>query len=61
MAQSVKRPTLDFGLGHDLAVHGFEPQVRAWSLLGILSLWPSSTQAGAHTKVTEHRYLGIKT
>ena len=28
MAQSVKHPTLDFGSGHDLAVHGFKPHVR---------------------------------
>ena len=28
MAQSVKRLALDFGLGHDLAVHGIEPCVR---------------------------------
>ena len=27
MAQSVKRPTLDFGSGHDLTVRGFEPHV----------------------------------
>ena len=27
MAQLVKSPTLDFGSGHDLMVHGFEPCV----------------------------------
>ena len=27
MAQLVKRLTLDFGSGHDLTVHGFEPRV----------------------------------
>ena len=27
MAQSVKHLTLDFGSGHDLMVHGFEPLV----------------------------------
>ena len=27
MAQSVKRPTLGFGSGHDLTVRGFEPRV----------------------------------
>ena len=27
MAQSVKCPTLDYGSGHDLMVHGFEPHV----------------------------------
>ena len=26
MVQSVKRPTLDFGSGHNLAVRGFEPR-----------------------------------
>ena len=28
-AQSVKCPTLDFGSGHDLAVHGLDPHVQA--------------------------------
>ena len=28
VAQSVKRPTLDLGSGHDLTVHGFKPRVR---------------------------------
>ena len=27
MAQSDKHPPLDFGSGHDLTVHGFEPRV----------------------------------
>ena len=27
MAQSVKRPTLDFSSGHDLAVRGIEPHL----------------------------------
>ena len=27
MAQSVERPTLNFGSSHDLIVHGFEPHV----------------------------------
>ena len=27
MAQLVKHPTLDFGSGHDLVVHGTEPHV----------------------------------
>ena len=27
MAQTVKRLTLNFGLGHDLEVHGIEPRV----------------------------------
>ena len=44
-AQSVKRPTLGFGSGHDLTVHEFKPHVRLLSvlgsLLGILSLCPS--------------------
>ena len=43
MAQSVERPTLGFGLGHDLMVRGFEPHGglytdSAWSLFGILSV-----------------------
>ena len=28
MAQLVKRPTLDFGSGHSLTVHEFEPHIR---------------------------------
>ena len=28
VAQSVKRLTLDFGSGHDLVAHGFEPGVQ---------------------------------
>ena len=42
MAQSIKHPTLDFGSGHDLTVHGIEPMsgsaLTTWSLLRILSL-----------------------
>ena len=45
MAQLVKRPTLDFSSGHDLAVCELEPRVRLCTdskdLLGILSLCPS--------------------
>ena len=50
MAQSVKCPTLDFGSGHDLMVHGFKPRVGlctdsiepAWdSLSPSVSLYPS--------------------
>ena len=42
MAQSVEPLTFDFGSGHDLTVHGFEPRVglcadsAEQSLLGIL-------------------------
>ena len=28
MVQSVKYPTLDFFSGHNLTVHGFQPQVK---------------------------------
>ena len=42
MAQSVERPTLDFGLGHDLMVVrsslASSTILTVWSLLGILSL-----------------------
>ena len=46
VAQLVERPTLDFGSGHDLTVHGFEPHVGlcadsvepAWKLSLSLSL-----------------------
>ena len=53
MAQSVKRPTLGFGSGHDLTVRGFEPRVGlraggaepAWDSLALpLSLCPSLTR-----------------
>ena len=27
MAQPVRRPTLDFGSGHDLTARGFEPRI----------------------------------
>ena len=47
MAQSVECPTLDFGSGHDLIVHGLESHLStaltAWSLLRILSLSLSAT------------------
>ena len=36
VAPSVKRPTLDFGAGHDLRVCEFEPHI-GFCLLGILS------------------------
>ena len=43
MAQSVRHLTLDFGSGHDVMVHGFEPCIG----LGILSLpvCPSPTHS----------------
>ena len=31
VAQSVKHPTLDFGLGHDLTVGGIEPHVGLYA------------------------------
>ena len=51
VAQSVKRPALDFSSGHDLAVHEIKPHVRlctgslepAWDSLSPLSLCPSLT------------------
>ena len=52
VAQPVEHPTLDFGSGHDLIVHKFEPQVElctdsvkpAWD-----SLSPSLCFSPAHT------------
>ena len=45
MAQLLKRPTLDFGSGHDLMVCEFEPALgsglTAGSLPGIVSLYLS--------------------
>ena len=32
VAQSIKRPTLDLGSGHDLMVCGFEPHIRLCAL-----------------------------
>ena len=29
VVQLVEQPTLDFGLGHNLMVHGIEPHIRA--------------------------------
>ena len=37
VAQSVKRPTLDFGSGRDLVAHEFEPRIR----LGTDSVGPA--------------------
>ena len=49
VAQLVKRPTFDLGLGHDLTVFGFEPQVQlcinGMELVGILSLPLSASPA----------------
>ena len=54
MAQSVKRPALDFGSGHDLTVCGFEPLIGlcadsvelAWdSLSPLLSVPPRLVHA----------------
>ena len=50
--RSVKHPTLGFGSGHDLTIHGFEPRVglradsteSAWDSL-FLSFCPSSAHA----------------
>ena len=42
MSQVVEHPTLGFGSGHGLMVHGLSPTsgsvMTVWSLLGILSL-----------------------
>ena len=40
MVQLVKCPTLDFGSGHDLMVHEFEPHVRLCANSGE-SAWDS--------------------
>ena len=49
VAQSIKRPILDSGSGHEKSHRGFIPTfdsvLTAWSLLGILSLCPSILQA----------------
>ena len=51
VAQSVKHPTLDFGLGHDLTVRGFEPRVRLYAGIFSPSLCPSLvlTRTRSHT------------
>ena len=52
VAQSVKRLTLDFDSGHDLAVRELELQsgsaLTAWSLLGVPSLLLSLPLPCAH-------------
>ena len=53
VAQLVKRPTQDFGSGHDLIVHEFEPHIRlcadsmepAWNSFSPPSLHPPLVQA----------------
>ena len=53
MAHLVKRPTLDFSSGHDLAVHGIEPLIKlcadsvepAWDSLCPPSTPPLCTRA----------------
>ena len=42
MAQSVKRPTCDFGSSHDLTVHEFEPHVGL-STDGTEPAWDSAS------------------
>ena len=39
MAQLVKRPTLDFGSGHDLMVHEFQPRCQLSA--GVEPAWDS--------------------
>ena len=56
MAQSVKRPTLDFSSGHDLRVCGLEPRVKlctvsaepAWDSLSPSLPLPCLRALGAH-------------
>ena len=59
VAQLVKRPTLDSGSGHDLAVCGFEPCIRLctdmWSLLEIDSLSPSLSLSAPPLLTRVHR------
>ena len=46
VVQSVERPTLDLGSGHDLTVHEIEPQVGAYLRFSLsLSLCPSPAHA----------------
>ena len=55
VAQSVRRPTLDFGSGHDLTVRGFEPEPAWDSLSPDLSLL--LPLPGAHSlglKINKH-------
>ena len=56
MPQSVKRPTLDLGSGHELTVGGIEPRIGLCTCLGFslpisisLSLCPSPTAARARS------------
>ena len=54
MAQPVKRPTLDFGSGHELMVLGMEPH---FGLCISLSLCPCPV----HMRVHAHAYSLSKT
>ena len=62
MAQSVERPTLDFGSGHDLLVMRLSPvsgsELTAQTLLGILSLsltlCPSPASGLARSRAHTH-------
>ena len=50
VAQSVKRPTLDFSSSHDLRILGLSPAAGSrWSLLKILSLSPSPPSFHVHS------------
>ena len=61
-AQSVKRPTPDFGSGHDLTVRGIEPRVRlcadsvepAWA-----SLSPPLCPSLAHAWTLTHTHASL--
>ena len=51
MAQSVNHPTLGFGSGHDLVVHGFEPHVR---------LCPDSSEPGSYFRFSVSRSVSAQ-
>ena len=63
MARSAKRPTLDFGSGHDLMVREFEPQVGirtdsvepAWDALSSPSLSDPPLLTHAHTRFLKNK------
>ena len=57
VAQSVKHPSLDFGSGHDLTIHGIEPclglgadSAESASLSLSVSLCPSPTRSFSLSK-----------
>ena len=57
VAQSVECPTLDFGSGHDLEVHGIEPRPEH---AACLRFSPSLCPSPALSQKIKHQYIKRK-